>query len=41
MKATRRGHSTQVDRIKWAFKEFLDEKLSPATEAATVRMKAV
>ena len=28
MKAMRRGRSTQVDRIRWAFKEFLDEKLS-------------
>lgn len=40
MKATRRGHSTQVDRIKWAFKEFLDEKLSDITTGRVERWRA-
>ena len=40
MKATRRGHSTQVDRIKWAFKEFLDENLSDITTGRVERWRA-
>jgi integrase len=40
MKATRRGRSTQVDRIRWAFKEFLQENLSEITTGRVERWRA-
>jgi integrase len=40
MKATRRGRSTQVDRIRWAFKEFLADKLSDITTGRIERWRA-
>jgi integrase len=40
MKATRRGHSTQVDRIRWAFKEFLDDQLAELTTGRVERWRA-
>ena len=41
MKATRRGRSTQVDRIRWAFKEFLDDKLSDITTGRVERWRSL
>jgi len=40
MKATRRGHSTQVDRIRWALKEFLDDQLAEITTGRVERWRA-
>ncbi len=40
MKAMRRGRSTQVDRIRWAFKEFLQENLSEITTGRVERWRA-
>jgi hypothetical protein len=39
MKATRRGRSSQVDRIRWAFKEFLDENLADLTTGRLERWR--
>jgi integrase len=39
MKATRRGHSTQVDRIRWAFKEFLGDQLAEITTGRVERWR--
>lgn len=41
MKVTRRGRSTQIDRIRWAFKEFLADKLSDITTGRVERWRAV
>jgi hypothetical protein len=35
MKATHRGRAGQVERIRWAFKDLLDQKLSEITPAAS------
>ena len=39
MKATRRGRSTQVDRIRWAFKEFLQDQLAEITTGRIERWR--
>jgi hypothetical protein len=40
MKATHRGRAGQVERIRWAFKELLDLKLSDLTAGRIERWRA-
>lgn len=40
MKATHRGRTTQIERIRWAFKDFLEENLSEITTGQVERWRA-